>query len=419
MANKKILLITYYWPPSGGSGVQRWLYFANNLVEMGYDVTVMTSESANYQLYDHELENFVSSKIKVIKVSLFEPSKLIKSKDSSSDNINNVGFLNKIKLFIRANFFFPDSRKFWIKKVVKIAVNYINNNKTDYLITTSPPFSLNIIGYKIKSKTNVRWISDYRDPWSDFFQFRKMPMFNYVFNKHLKWEEICLKNADLVIVTAPSLKDSYLKINPNTFLINNGFEKYNEVNNKGLFNIVYSGVMKSSQNPVKLWKVISELSKTNTSFSDDLNIKLIGDFDESITKNKHLVFLNEKVKFFKYVSKTNLYNFLSDSSVFLLCDIDDSKGGNLIPGKFYNYLSYKIPIIAFSKKGTDIYNIVNETSSGKVFGFSNEIELKNHILGLYSDFKDNKMSYNKNKYDKYLISNLTQKLDKLIKKINY
>ena len=128
MRNKKILLITYYWPPAGGSGVQRWLYFANNLAEMGYDISVITSKSKNYQLFDQELENYVSSKIKVIKISSFEPAKFFKSNNSNSDNINSDGLFNKIKLFIRANFFFPDSRKFWINKVVKTAVKYINSN---------------------------------------------------------------------------------------------------------------------------------------------------------------------------------------------------------------------------------------------------------------------------------------------------
>ena len=417
MRNKKILLITYYWPPAGGSGVQRWLYFANNLAEMGYDVCVITSKSKNYQLFDQELENYVSSKIKLIKISSFEPAKFFKSNNSNSDNINFDGLFNKIKLFIRANFFFPDSRKFWINKVVKTSIKYINSNEIDYLITSSPPFSLNIIGYKIKSKTNIKWISDCRDPWSDFFQFRIMPMSNYIFNKHLKWEQICLKSADTVIVTSPSLRNAYSKVNSNTYLINNGFEKYNEVNNSGLFNIVYSGVMKSSQNPIMLWKVLADLCKSNESFKNDLKIKLIGDFDSSIFKNKNIIELEKKVSFIGYASKLNLNTHLCESSVFLLCDINDSKGGNLIPGKFYDYLSYKIPIIAFSNKNSDTYNIVKETNSGNVFDFSNEFDLKNHILELYSNFKNNKLILNKNSSNKYLISNLTLELNKLLKKL--
>jgi hypothetical protein len=244
-----------------------------------------------------------------------------------------------------------------------------------------------------------------------------MPMSNYIFNKHLKWEEICLKSADSVIVTSPSLRNVYSKVNSNTYLINNGFEKYNDVNNSGLFNIVYSGVMKSSQNPIMLWKVLADLCKSNESFKNDLKIKLIGDFDSSIFKNKNITELGKKVSFIGYTSKLNLNTHLCESSVFLLCDINDSKGGNLIPGKFYDYLSYKIPIIAFSNKNSDTYNIMKETNSGNVFDFSNEFDLKNHILELYSNFKNNNLILSKNNSNKYLISNLTLELNKLLKKL--
>ena len=162
------------------------------------------------------LKSEIDPLIKILKVPVFEPAKLFKSKKTNSDNIEVNGILNYLKLFIRSNFFFPDSRMFWINDVVNTASSIINKNNINCVITTSPPFSLNIIGFKLKLRNNIKWISDYRDPWSDFFQFKNMPMFNYVKNKHTKWEEKCLKLADSVIVTSPSLKKSYSEINNNT-----------------------------------------------------------------------------------------------------------------------------------------------------------------------------------------------------------
>ena len=414
MAKKNILIISYYWPPSGGSGVQRWLNFANKLCT-NYDITVITTKTPNYQLNDLTLDKLIDPRIKVIKISSFEPAKFFQSKNSNSENLSSSGLFNKIKLYVRANFFFPDSRMFWINKVSAFASSYILNNNIDCFITTSPPFSLNIVGYNVKKKTNCKWISDYRDPWSDFFQFRKMPMSNFTKNKHKIWENKSLKAADSVLVTSPSLRDEYLKINTNTFLINNGFKNYIKTKKSEYFNLVYSGVMKSSQNPKNLWKVLYEISSINKSFSNDLRIKLIGNFDSEIITNPYIELLKKNIKFFDYVKQEDLNDLISDTTCFIACDINDRRGGNVIPGKIYYYLSFKKNIVAFSSNNSDTDKIIKETSSGKVFDFSNENELKNHILELYINFKNNKEpNINKN-YDKYLISNLTTELDKIIK----
>ena len=328
MVNNKILIITYYWPPSGGSGVQRWLSFSNSLVNMGYDVTVLTAEFPDYPSNaGHKVICLDKDKNKINNLSsgevpIFEPAKFFKSKKTNSDNIEGKGILNYLKLFIRSNFFFPDSRMFWINDVVNTASSFINKNNINCVITTSPPFSLNIIGFKLKLRNNIKWISDYRDPWSDFFQFKNMPMFNYVKNKHTKWEERCLRLADSVIVTSPSLKKTYSKINNNTHLITNGFNDIEDTYANENFGIIYSGVMKSSQNPKMLWKVLYEISKANKSFRKDFSLKLIGSFDKSIHQNKHLKKLKENVVFEDYMSKDTLAENLSIGKVFILCDVD-------------------------------------------------------------------------------------------------
>ena len=416
MVDKKILIITYYWPPSGGSGVQRWLNFSNYLVGMGFDVTVLSPELADYPISDNSLINEVNPLIKILKVPVFEPAKLFKSKTKNSDNIENKGFINYLKLFIRSNFFFPDSRMFWINDVVKTASSFISKNNINCVITTSPPFSTNIIGYKLKLKNNIKWISDYRDPWSDFFQFKKMPMFDNVRKKHFNWEKKCLKTADLVIVTSPSLKTTYSKINPSTHLITNGFDTVKDVINSKDFEIIYSGVMKSSQNPKMLWKILYEISMTNKSFKKDFKLNLIGSFDKSIHQNKYLKKLKENVIFKDYISKDLLSKNLSTAKVFILCDVNQPDGGNIIPGKFFHYMSYKIPIIAFSSKNSDTSTIVNETKCGNVFDFSNEIDLKNHILELYSDYKSGEKNYNPKNTVNYTYDTLSKKLNEIINK---
>ncbi|MDG2368181.1 MAG: glycosyl transferase family 1, partial [Flavobacteriaceae bacterium] len=161
--SNKILIISYYWPPSGGSGVQRWVNFSNNLSLIGWEVIVITAQNPNYPVIDNKLVSIINKSVKVIKIPIFDPTALIKRKNSDNISVNNNVF-SKILLWIRANLFFPDSRMFWIKKVSKQATDYVKKNNVKCLITSAPPFSTHIIGQNVKKNTNVRWISDFRDP---------------------------------------------------------------------------------------------------------------------------------------------------------------------------------------------------------------------------------------------------------------
>jgi hypothetical protein len=163
-----------------------------------------------------------------------------------------------------------------------------------------------------------------------------------------------------------------------------------------------------------LWKILYDISMTNKSFKNDLKLNLIGSFDKSIHQNKHLKKLKENVIFKDYMSKDLLDKNLLTAKVLILCDINRPDGGNIIPGKFFHYLSYKIPIITFSSKNSDTSNIVNETKCGNVFDFSNEIDLKNHILELYSNFKNGTFLVKPIEIEKYKYSSITFKLDSLI-----
>ena len=151
MINKKILIISYYWPPSGGSGVQRWLNFSNQLSAKGWNITVFTALNPKYPLIDNTLSKYVNKSIKVVKIPIFEPTSFLKS--NNSDNIKADNIFSKILLWIRANLFFPDSRMFWIKKVSRKATDFIKKNDINYLITTAPPFSTHLIGLNIKKNT--------------------------------------------------------------------------------------------------------------------------------------------------------------------------------------------------------------------------------------------------------------------------
>lgn len=415
---RKILVVTYYWPPAGGSGVQRWLNFSRHLTELGWDVTVICPDNPSYPLIDRSIKNSIGSLVKVIKVPIFEPINIlnISSKKRNRDHLDSSGFLQKIVLWIRSNFFFPDSRMFWIKKVAKVASSFIIKNNVDCLITTAPPFSTHLVGYNVKRKTNVKWIADFRDPWFNFFPFKQLPMMQIVRNKHLRWENKCLLFADSVITTSPSLTKSYLKSNNNSYTITNGYESLIDPLPNKKFTLIYTGVMKSIQNPENLWLVLNELCKENKSFAKDLQVTLIGDFDDSIINDTNIISLGSSVNFEGYLDSVELKDKLQTAQVLLLSSVNLANVTDIIPGKLFSYLSVKRPILAFSSPNSDVEDIINETKSGRVFDYSDKVNLKEYILDLYTQFKDSNTSLDVFEIDQYNYKSLSKRLSAIIDK---
>ena len=414
---KKILLITYYWPPAGGSGVQRWLNFSKYLVELGWNITVLVPDNPSYPIIDNSISKSISSSLEVIKVPIFEPVNILnRSNKKNRDHINSSGLFYKIILWIRSNLFFPDSRMFWINKVSKLASSYVIKNNIDCIITTAPPFSTHVIGYNIKLKTNVKWIADFRDPWSDFFPFKQLPMSNIIKERHLKWEQKCLTYCDTVLTTSPSLTKTYLKANKNTHTVTNGYEAVIKTEPTDKFVVLYTGVMKSVQNPQNLWIVLKELCMENKDFSKDLLVDLIGDFDSSIVNDNYIKSLSSNIRFKGYLDVVNLKEQLKKAEVLLLSSVNLEGVNNIIPGKLFLYLSVKKPILAFSALDSDVENIINETKSGRVFDYSNKVELKKYILVLYNQFKAKHNSIDSIEIDKYSYKHLSKKLSDIIDK---
>ena len=305
---------------------------------------------------------------------------------------------------------------FWIKKVAKQASDYIKQNDINCLITTAPPFSTHIIGLKIKRKTNIKWISDFRDPWSDFFQFKLLPMTSYQKNKHSNFEKKCLSFSDAVITTSPSLTKKFSLINSNSYTITNGFNSFKKNVETDKFLLMYSGVMKSIQNPKNLWKILNEICIENKDFSNDLMVRFIGDFDNEIIANKDIKLIESKVKFEEYIEKSKLDIEISKANVLILTSVNLKDANNIIPGKLFYYFSFKRPIIAFSNLNSDVSDIISKSKTGKVFDFMSHVDLKNHILELYSEYRSKKNSFDPTGIASYSYKNLSDNVDALFKK---
>ena len=293
-SKKKVLIITYYWPPAGGPGVQRWLKFSKYLRDYDIEPVIYTIDNPTYPILDSSSENDIPQGIEVLKQPIFELNSIL-SFFGVHNKKESAGFLNpkptlfgKMIQYIRANFFIPDARKFWIQPSVKFLSNYLKNHKIDAIISTGPPHSVHLIGLKLKKQLGIRWISDFRDPWTEIDYFKQLPLTKKATNKHHQLEQEVLVNSDMTIVVGETMKQRYLKYTSSIEVITNGFDTIQNSLPQKLdsnFSITHVGSMNSDRNPQILWDVLKEICDSNSDFKKDLRIKFIGKIDDSVLQD--------------------------------------------------------------------------------------------------------------------------------------
>ena len=419
---KKVLIITYYWPPAGGSGVQRWLKFVKYFRNFGIEPIVYTVENPNYPILDTSLENEIPKGIKVIKQSIWEPNNLLslfgKKKTESAGFLNpNPTFLGKVLQYVRANYFIPDARKFWVKPSVKYLKKYLEETNIDCVITTGPPHSLHLIGLKLKQQLPIKWIADFRDPWTEIDYFHQLPLSKKAIKKHHHLESEVLKNADAVLVVGNTMKKNYDQFNSNIHTITNGFDgEIREVNAilDDKFTCTHIGLMNADRNPKMLWEVFSELCTENESFKNDFQLKLIGKIDVSILKDIETNQLSKNVEIIDYVSHKEVLEFQQKSQVLLLVvnNVPSAKG--IITGKIFEYLMAKRPILAIAPSDGDLAEILKNTQAGTTVNFEDKAQLKKNILDLYSNYKKGDLSIQSKNIEQFHRKELTKKVAELI-----
>ena len=422
----KVLIITYYWPPSGGSGVQRWLKFVKYLRNFNIEPVVYTVDNPNYAITDETLKAQIPSSIEIIKKSIKEPNNLLslfgkESKKTSAGFLNkSPGFIGKIAQYIRANYFIPDARKFWIKPSVEFLTEYLSKNKIDLVITTGPPHSMHLIGLQLKQKLNLKWIADFRDPWTEIDYFHQLPLSNRAILKHEQLEKEVVSNADIVLVVGKTMKEKYLKFNPNIEVITNGFDDVDDKSKVELdakFSIVHIGLMNADRNPKILWKVLSELIESDKEFAEDLQLKFVGKLAHEVFDSLEAFKLSTTIEFIPYLPHEEVVVFQQKAQILLLAVNNVPSSGGIITGKVFEYLKANRPILAIAPTDGDLAEILNTTKAGKVVDFNDEETLKKNILEMYLAYKNHNLVVRSNDIDQYHRKNLTGQLAKIIKKI--
>ncbi|WP_158841516.1 glycosyltransferase family 4 protein [Polaribacter sp. L3A8] len=419
----KVLIITYYWPPAGGSGVQRWLKFVKYLQEFGVEPVVYTVDNANYPKEDATLINEVPNNIEILKQPILEPTDVLfwkkhKKQKSGISNVSNGGVLS----FIRGNFFIPDPKVFWVKISVKYLQKYLDVNKIDTIISTGPPHSMHLIAQKLHQKNNIKWLADFRDPWSDLYYNKDFKQLSFAKNRNKRLEESVLKNADCVLTVSNSLKEEFAKKASRVEVITNGFDdevltsKTTVLDDK--FTISYIGLLPKQSNPKRLFKVLQQLCIGNSAFKNDLQLNFIGDISEEVKQEIKSNNLKENTNFVGYVSHDVAINYQQKAQVLLLLIPNVKKSKGILTGKLFEYLTAKRPILAIGPEDGDLSEILKDTNAGVVIDFDNEEKLSSEIEKLYHQYKIGNLDVNSKNIEKYHRKELTKELALIIKSLH-
>ena len=425
---KKLLIITYYWPPAGGPGVQRWLKFVKYLPEFNIQPIVYIPENPTYPIIDKGLESEVSDKAIILKNKITEPYGFAsffgknKTKKISSGIIPNQkkqSFLEKTLLWVRGNLFIPDARFLWVKPSVKYLKKYIEENNIDTIVTSGPPHSLHLIGLQLKKDLNVTWFADFRDPWTTIGYHKALKLSNYASRKHKALEAAVLNSADTIIVTSKTTKTEFQALTSKPIeVITNGYdvEKIGKQPLDEKFTLAHIGSFLSERNPRILWKALNELVKENKDFKNDFQLKLIGAVSQEVLDAIMEFKLTDFVLNLGYVSHQEAIEHQRKSQVLLLIEINSEETKSIIPGKVFEYMVSERPIIALGPENSDFAEIITSTNTGVFFTYDEKEKLKALLLNYYELYQNNNLKVHAVGLQQYSRKNLTEQLVKHISK---
>lgn len=414
----KVLIITYYWPPAGGSGVQRWLKFVKYLPYYGITPIVFVPKKVNYPVVDNELVSETKG-VEVISHPFLDLQKLARTKKKGGDaNVSSGGVLS----WIRGNLFIPDPKILWVKPSVKYLTKYLKNNDVDLVISTGPPHSVHLIASELKRKFAIKWIADFRDPWTSLYYLNDFKLSKFSRKRNKKLEIEVLNNADTVVTVSNFLKQELSsKTNKPVKVVTNGYDDEFVEEADGLldekFSISYIGLLPKQSNSNLLWEVLGELKKEEKQFKNDLEIVLVGNIcDEaifSIKKNQ----LEENLKVVGYVPHSESVKLQRRAQVLLLLIPKTEGAKGIITGKVFEYLKAKRPILAIGPEDGDLAEILTKTNSGTIVDFSDKEKMKQEIKKLYVKYKAQKLTTISNNIKQYHRKELTSQLATILKQL--
>ncbi len=418
---RRLLVITYYWPPAGGSGVQRWVKFCKYLPQYGWQPVVFTPSNPDIQSWDGSLLGDIPSGTEVIRRPIREPyalyRRLVPQREAAQVNplsASNSSFAGRVFRALRGNLFIPDPRVSWVRPSVRFLKKYLAGHPVDAVVTTGPPHSMHLIGLGLKRATGVKWIADFRDPWTQMFYYKHLGLTEYADRRHHRLEKAVLDGADTVIAVSPPVRDDFAAMTSTPVeLITNGFDEDDFLpagqaallRDDDCFNIVHTGLLAADGNPLCLWNALSAMCREDSRFASRLRIRLAGKTDSQVIDSVRERGLGGNLVDLGYLPHSRTVEEQCRADLLILPLRREPEYAKVLPGKIFEYMASRRPVLGIGQSDGAAARILEESGSGKMFDWDDEQGVSSFIRAPHGVGGD---------IDAYSRRRLTEKLIRLL-----
>mgnify|MGYP002625337201 CR=1 FL=1 len=403
MNMKRVLVITYYWPPSGGSGVQRWVKFSKYLLSEGWQSVIYTPENPELIARDPTLASDVPEVVEVVKRPITEPYNLYRrmmGRGSTTDMSKLVtpisggrkSFRERLSLWIRGNLFVPDPRVWWVRPSVRFLKKYLKDHPVDIIVTTGPPQSMHLIGQRLSKVTGLPWVSDFRDPWTRMYYLRHLPLTKATWRKLRSLEQGVLDDSTTVLSVTPFVqRDFQGKTKTPVAMITNGFDEDDfasvDAAPDSYFNLSHTGFLAEDGNPRVLWKVLGEMVLEDPALKEQLRIRLSGKVDAAVLESISGEGLAENTVNLGYLDHDSAVREQKSASVLLLPLRNDPEYAIILPGKLFEYLAARRPILGIGQTDGAMAEVLRETAAGEMFNWDDAEAVRRFLSARWEEYR--------------------------------
>ena len=407
---KRVLVVTYYWPPSGGSGVQRWVKFAKYLPQEGWQPVIYTPENPEYTAIDHTLEAEIPHTVEIIRRPITEPYNLYRrlmGKGASTDmktltagasggavteiSSGKKSFKQRLSLWIRGNLFVPDPRVGWVKPSVRFLKKYLAEHPVDVIVTTGPPHSMHLIGQRLHKELGIPWIPDFRDPWSRMYYLKHLPMSARTWRKLRSMEQSVLDDCSTVLAVTPLVQEEFqAQTKTPVAMITNGYDGGDfeqAVEPDGFFNVVHTGLFAADGNPLNFWKALGIKAWADPDFKAALRLRLVGKVDREVYDAIAEAGLKDNVVDLGYRDHLTAVREQLAATMLVLPLRNDPEYRPILPGKLFEYLASRRPVLGIGQEDGAMARVLADTGAGVTAGWDNLEAMRDFIDKAWEQFK--------------------------------